>query len=102
MLCIAFIPGGALVLVALVITILLVHQAVRTRDLAMETAGAADRTARGVVALQAQRSEAMAAPDHRTSAYADFTQRIDTALAGLRDYERRAPDAESAYQQKTA
>ncbi|MEV6875624.1 nitrate- and nitrite sensing domain-containing protein [Amycolatopsis sp. NPDC051128] len=102
MLSIAFIPGAALVLVALVIATFLVHQAVLTRDGAMETAAAADRTARSVVALQAQRSEAMAVPDRRTTAYANFTQRIDAAIAGLRDYARRAPDAESAYQQTTA
>jgi hypothetical protein len=63
MLGIAFIPGGALVVVAAVIAVFLVHQAVRTRDLALETAAAADRTARAVVALQAQRSAAMAVPD---------------------------------------
>lgn len=102
MLCIAFVPGGALVLVAFVITFFLVQQAVRTSDLAMETAGAADRTARAVVALQGQRGDAMADPLRRTEAYATFTQRIDTAIAGLRDYARRAPDAESGYQQMTA
>ncbi|MFI5583557.1 nitrate- and nitrite sensing domain-containing protein [Amycolatopsis sp. NPDC051758] len=102
MLCIAFIPGGGLVVVALVIAFFLVHQAVRTSDLAMETAGAADRTARSVGVLQAQRSDAMAAPDHRAGAYANFTQRIDGAITGLRDYARRAPNAESGYQQTTA
>lgn len=102
MLCIAFVPGGALVLVAFVIAFFLVQQAVRTSDLAMETAGAADRTARAVVALQGQRGDAMADPLRRTEAYATFTQRIDTAIAGLRDYARRAPDAESGYQQMTA
>ncbi|GAB3139058.1 nitrate- and nitrite sensing domain-containing protein [Amycolatopsis sp. NPDC004378] len=102
MLCIAFVPGGALVVVALVIAFFLVHQANRTRDLALETAGVADRTARAVVSLQSQRSEAMSAPDQRTTAYANFTQRIDVAIGGLRDYVRRAPDAESAYQQTTA
>jgi nitrate/nitrite sensing protein len=102
MLCIAFIPGAALVLVALVIATFLVRQAVLTRDGALETAAAADRTARSVVALQAQRSEAMAVPDRRTTSYANFTQRIDAVIAGLRDYARRAPDAESAYQQTTA
>jgi hypothetical protein len=102
MLGIAFIPGSALVVVALVIAGFLVHQAVRTREQAMDTAAAADRTARAVVSLQAQRGAAMATPDHRSSAYAIFTQRIDTAIAGLHDYARRAPDAESAYQQTTA
>ncbi len=102
MLGIALLPGGALVAVAIVITAFLLHQAVRTRDLAVETANAADRTARSVVALQAQRSAAMAAPELRTAAYASYTQRIETAIAGLRDYVRRAPDAESAYQQTTA
>ena len=102
MLCIAFVPGGALVVVAVVIAFLLVHQANRTRDSAMDAADAAGRTARVVVALQGQRSEAMSAPDQRTAAYANFTQRIDTAIAGLREYTRRAPDAESAYQQTTA
>lgn len=102
MLCIAFVPGGALVVVALVIAAFLIHQANRTRDGALESAAAADRTARAVVALQAQRGEAMAGPDDRTAAYANFTQRIDTAIAGLRDYARHAPDAESAYQQTTA
>ncbi|WUH81662.1 nitrate- and nitrite sensing domain-containing protein [Amycolatopsis sp. NBC_00438] len=102
MLGIAFIPGSALVVVALVIAAFLVQQAVRTRDQAMDTAAAADRTARAVVSLQAQRGAAMAAPDHRSSAYAIFTQRIDDAIAGLRDYARRAPDAESGYQQTTA
>ncbi|WP_410667274.1 histidine kinase [Amycolatopsis sp. cmx-4-68] len=102
MLGIAFIPGGALVVVAVVIAVFLLHQANRTRDSALETAQAADRTARTVVALQAQRGAAMSAPDRRTTEYATFTQRIDTAIAGLRDYARRAPDAESAYQQTTA
>lgn len=102
MLGIAFIPGSALVVVALVIAGFLVHQAVRTREQAMDTAAAADRTARAVVSLQGQRAAAMATPDHRSSAYAIFTQRIDTAIAGLRDYARRAPDAESGYQQTTA
>ncbi len=102
MLGIAFIPGSALVVVALVIAGFLVHQAVRTREQAMDTAAAADRTARAVVSLQAQRAAAMGTPDHRSSAYAIFTQRIDTAIAGLRDYARRAPDAESGYQQTTA
>ena len=102
MLGIAFIPGGALVVVAAVIAVFLVHQAVRTRDGALETAAAADRTARSVVALQAERSSAMAVPDRQSAAYANFTQRIDTAIAGLRDYARRAPDAESAYQQTIA
>ncbi|MET8848296.1 nitrate- and nitrite sensing domain-containing protein [Amycolatopsis sp. NPDC004625] len=102
MLGIAFVPGGALVLVAVVIAVFLVHQAVRTRDLAMETASAADRTARAVVALQGQRSAAMAAPDRRSAAYASYTQRIESAIAGLREYARHAPDAESAYQQTTA
>lgn len=102
MLGIAFIPGGALVAVAVVIAILLIHQAVRTRDMAVETAAAADRTARSVVALQAERSAAMAAPDQRSAAYATYTQRIESAIAGLRDYARYAPDAESAYQQMTA
>ncbi|UOZ09173.1 nitrate- and nitrite sensing domain-containing protein [Amycolatopsis sp. WQ 127309] len=102
MLGIAFIPGSALVVVALVIAGFLVHQAVRTREQAMDTAAAADRTARAVVSLQGQRAAAMATPDHRSSAYAIFTQRIDTTIAGLRDYARRAPDAESGYQQTTA
>ncbi|WP_206784077.1 nitrate- and nitrite sensing domain-containing protein [Amycolatopsis sp. MtRt-6] len=102
MLGIAFIPGGALVAVAVVIAILLIHQAVRTRDMAVETAAAADRTARSVVALQAERSAAMAAPEQRSAAYATYTQRIESAIAGLRDYARYAPDAESAYQQTTA
>jgi hypothetical protein len=102
MLGIALVPGVALVVVALVIAAFLVHQADRTRAQATETAAAADRTARAVVSLQAQRGEAMATPDHRASAYAIFTQRIDTSIAGLRDYARRAPDAESAYQQTTA
>jgi len=102
MLCIAFIPGGALVVVALVIATFLIRQAVLTQDVAMETASAADRTTRSVVALQTQRSRAMAEPDGRPTAYANFTQRIDAAIAGLRDYARRAPDAESAYQQTTA
>jgi hypothetical protein len=102
MLGIALIPGTALVVVALVIATFLIHQAVRTSDQAMATATAADRTARVVGTLQAQRGEAMAAPDHRASAYAIFNQRIDTAIAGLRDYARRAPDAESGYQQTTA
>jgi len=102
MLCIAFVPGGALVLVAVVIAFLLVHQANRTRDSALDSAEVAGRTARAVVALQGQRSEAMSVPDQRTAAYANFTQRIDTAIAGLREYTRRAPDAESAYQQTTA
>jgi hypothetical protein len=102
MLGIAFIPGGALVVVAVVIAAFLLHQANRTRDSAVETASAADRTTRAVVALQAQRSAAMTAPDRRTSEYATFTQRIDTAIAGLRDHARRAPDAESACQQTTA
>ncbi|MFB9687117.1 nitrate- and nitrite sensing domain-containing protein [Amycolatopsis plumensis] len=102
MLGIAFIPGGALVAVAVVIAILLIHQAVRTRDMAVETAAAADRTARAVVALQAERSAAMAAPDQRSAAYATYTQRIESAIAGLRDYARHAPDVESAYQQTTA
>ncbi|GLY36584.1 hypothetical protein Amsp01_026080 [Amycolatopsis sp. NBRC 101858] len=102
MLCIAFVPGGALVVVAVVIAFLLVHQANRTRDSAMDAADAAGRTARVVVDLQGQRSEAMSAPDQRTAAYANFTQRIDSAIAGLREYTRRAPDAESAYQQTTA
>jgi hypothetical protein len=102
MLCIAFIPGGALVVVALVIATFLIRQAVLTQDVAMETASAADRTTRSVVALQTQRSRAMAEPDGRPAAYANFTQRIDAAIAGLRDYARRAPDAESAYQQTTA
>ncbi|MEV7093123.1 nitrate- and nitrite sensing domain-containing protein [Amycolatopsis sp. NPDC051045] len=102
MLGIAFIPGGALVVVAVVIAVLLVHQAVRTRDVAVETAAVADRTARAVVALQAQRSAAMAAPDQRSAVYASYTQRIEAAIAGLRDYARHAPDAESAYQQTTA
>jgi hypothetical protein len=102
MLGIAFIPGSALVVVAVVIVTLLVQQASRTCDRAVDTAAAADRTARSVVALQAQRSEAMAVAAHRASADEIFTQRIDTAIAGLRDYARRAPDAESAYQQSTA
>ncbi|MCR6486332.1 histidine kinase [Amycolatopsis sp. OK19-0408] len=102
MLCIAFVPGGALVVVAVVIAVFLIHQANRARDGAVETAAAADRTARAVVALQAQRGEAMAVPDHRTEAYANFTQRIDTAIAALRDVARHAPDAESGYQQTTA
>lgn len=102
MLCIAFVPGGALVVVAVVIAVFLVHQANRTRDGAMETAAAADTTARAVVAMQAQRGEAMAVPDHRAEAYANFTQRIDTAIAGLRDNARHAPDAETGYQQTTA
>ena len=102
MLGIAFIPGGALVVVAAVIAVFLVRQAVQTRDLALETAAAADRTARAVVALQAQRSAAMGVPDRQSAAYANFTQRIDTAIAGLRDYARRAPNAESAYQQTIA
>lgn len=102
MLCIAFVPGGAFVVVAVVIAFFLVQQANRTCDSAMGTAEAAGRTARAVVALQGQRSEAMSAPDQRATAYANFTQRIDTAIAGLRDNARRAPDAESAYQQTTA
>jgi hypothetical protein len=102
MLGIALIPGTALVVVALVIATFLIHQAVRTSDQAMATATAADRTARVVGTLQAQRGEAMTAPDHRASAYAIFNQRIDAAIAGLRDYARRAPDAESGYQQTTA
>src|SRR5690348_11234107 len=102
MLCIAFVPGGALGVVALVIAVFLIHQANRTCDSAMETAAAADRPARAVAALQARRSAAMAVPDQRTGAYANFTQRIDTAIAGLRDHARRAPDAESGYQQTTA
>jgi hypothetical protein len=102
MLGIAFIPGGALVAVAVVIAILLIHQAVRTRDAAVETAAAADRTARAVVALQAERSAAMAAPEQRSAAYATYTQRIESAIAGLREYARHAPDAESACQQTTA
>ncbi|MFJ9784397.1 nitrate- and nitrite sensing domain-containing protein [Amycolatopsis sp. NPDC101161] len=102
MLCIAFVPGGALVVVAVVIAFFLVHQANRTRDSAMETAGAAGWTASAVGSLQAQRSAAMSVPDQRTAAYANFTQRIDSAVAGLREYARRAPDAESAYQQTTA
>jgi hypothetical protein len=102
MLGIACIPGGALVLVALVIAVFLIHQAVRTRDLAMETASAAERTARAVVALQAQRSAAMAVPGQRDDAYANFTQRIDDAITGLSGYARRAPDAESGFQQTTA
>ena len=36
MLCIAFVPGGALVVVAVVIAFLLVHQANRTRDSALD------------------------------------------------------------------
>lgn len=102
MLCIAFVPGGALVLVALVIAVFLIHQANQTRDSAFETADAADRTTREVADLQARRSAAMSAPDRRSTEYAIFTQRIDTAIAGLRDYARRAPDAESGYQQTTA
>ncbi|SFW51458.1 nitrate- and nitrite sensing domain-containing protein [Amycolatopsis australiensis] len=102
MLCIAFVPGGALVLVALVIAFFLVQQADRTRDAGVETANAADRTARAVVALRTQRSEAMSVPGRRSAAYANFTRRIDTAIDGLRDYARHAPDAESAYQQMTA
>jgi hypothetical protein len=102
MLCIAFVPGGALVVVAVVIAFFLVHQANRTRDSAMETAGAAGWTASAVGSLQGQRSAAMSVPDQRTAAYANFTQRIDSAIAGLREYARRAPDAESAYQQTTA
>ncbi|MEU0796041.1 nitrate- and nitrite sensing domain-containing protein [Amycolatopsis sp. NPDC005961] len=102
MLCIAFVPAGALVVVAVVIAFFLVHQANRTRDSALDAADAAGRTARAVVALQGQRSAAMSAPDQRTAAYANFTQRIDTAIAGLRDHTRYAPDAESAYQQTTA
>jgi hypothetical protein len=102
MLGIAFIPASALVLVAVVIGTFLVQQAVRTCDGAVDTAAAADRTARAVVAWQAQRNTAMATPTHRASADAIFTQRIDTAIAGLRDYARHAPDAESGYQQTTA
>jgi hypothetical protein len=102
MLCIAFVPGGALIVVAVVIAFFLVHQANRTRDSAMETAGAAGWTASAVGSLQGQRSAAMSVPDQRTAAYANFTQRIDSAIAGLREYARRAPDAESAYQQTTA
>lgn len=44
----------------------------------------------------------MAAPDQRSAVYASYTQRIEAAIAGLRDYARHAPDAESAYQQTTA
>ena len=44
----------------------------------------------------------MSVPDRQSAAYANFTQRIDTAIAGLRDYARRAPNAESAYQQTIA
>ncbi|MEV4149723.1 nitrate- and nitrite sensing domain-containing protein [Amycolatopsis sp. NPDC049691] len=102
MLCIAFVPGGALVVVAVVIAFFLVQQANRTSDGAMETAEAAGRTASAVGSLQGQRSAAMSVPDQRTAAYANFTQRIDTAIAGLREYARHAPDAESAYQQTTA
>jgi hypothetical protein len=102
MLCIAFVPGGALVVVAAVIAFFLVQQANRTSDGAMETAEAAGRTASAVGSLQGQRSAAMSVPDQRTAAYANFTQRIDTAIAGLREYARHAPDAESAYQQTTA
>ncbi|MGW5715534.1 nitrate- and nitrite sensing domain-containing protein [Amycolatopsis sp. NPDC003865] len=102
MLCIAFVPGGAFVVVALVIAFFLVQQANRTSDGAVETAGAAGRTATAVRSLQGQRSAAMSVPDQRSAAYANFTQRIDTAIAGLREYARHAPDAESAYQQTTA
>ncbi|MGK3199798.1 nitrate- and nitrite sensing domain-containing protein [Amycolatopsis sp. MEPSY49] len=102
MLCIAFVPGGAFVVVALVIAFFLVHQANRTQDGAVRTAEAAERTASAVGSLQGQRSAAMSVPDQRTAAYANFTQRIDTAIAGLREYARHAPDAESAYQQTTA
>lgn len=102
MLCIAFVPGAALVLVALVIGIFLVRQAIQTRELAEDTAGAAAGVARTVVSLQEQRSEAMREPDHRSAAFASFTQRIDNAVGSLRELARTAPDAESGYQQTTA
>ena len=102
MLCIAFVPGTALALVALVVGICLVRQAVQARDLAEDTAGAAAEVARTVVSLQGQRSEAMRDPDHRAAAFASFSQRIDNAIGTLREYARTAPDAESGFQQSTA
>lgn len=102
LLCIAFIPAAALVLVALVIAIFLLRQAIQTRDLAWEAADAVERTTRAVVALQLQRNAAMAKPDDRAAAYVNFTRRIDDAIADLRAYARRAPDAECGFQQTTA
>ncbi len=102
MLCIAFVPGAALILVALVIGIFLVRQALQTRELAEGTAGAAAGVARTVVSLQEQRCAAMREPDHRAAAFASFSQRIDNAIGGLREFARTAPDAESGFQQTTA
>lgn len=102
MLCIAFVPGAALALVALIIGIFLVRQAIQTRALAEDTAGAAAGVARTVVSLQQQRSDAMREPDHRAAAFASFSQRIDNAIGSLRQFARTAPDAESGFQQTTA
>ncbi len=102
MLCIALVPAGALVVVALVIGIFLVRQAIQTRETAESTAGAAAGVARTVVSLQAQRSEAMRDPERRTAAFASLTQRIDNAIGSLREFARHAPGAESGFQQATA
>ncbi|MEV6897924.1 nitrate- and nitrite sensing domain-containing protein [Amycolatopsis sp. NPDC051372] len=98
---IAFVPGAALVLVALVIGIFLVQQANHVRGLADETARASNDVTRTVVGLQERRGKALLAGD-RLAEYTGFTQRIDDAIAGLRELTRAAPDAETAYQQNTA
>ncbi|WP_326567573.1 nitrate- and nitrite sensing domain-containing protein [Amycolatopsis rhabdoformis] len=98
---IAFVPGAALVLVALVIGIFLVQQANRVRGLADDTARASNEVTRTVVGLQERRGQALTGDD-RLAAFTGYTQRIDGAIAGLREFTRSAPDAETAYQQNTA
>lgn len=102
LLCIALVPGSALVLVALVVGVLLTRQAIRTNELAQDLAGAADRTARTIVSLQEQRNQALTIPEHRAAAFESYSQRIDRAIDDLRGYARLAPDAESGFQQRSA
>jgi hypothetical protein len=102
MLSIAFVPSAALVLVAMIVGGLLVHQATRTRNVAEGGAATMAEASRGIAVLQRDRAVALKAPVSRSAVYTAYADRIDTSLSSLRDIARAAPDAEVGYQQTIA